>query len=44
MEKSNIDDDKSDLETEDKHFDLGEKIDESFSYQDLKIPTPSVLK
>ena len=44
MEKSDIDDDESDSETEDEHFDWGEEIDESFSHQDPKIPPPSVLK
>lgn len=44
MEKSDIDDDESDSETEDEHFDWGEEIDESFSHQDPKIRPPSVLK
>lgn len=44
MEKSDIDDDESDSEMKDKHFDWGKEIDESFSHQDLKIPPSFVLK
>ena len=44
MEKSDIDDQESDLNTEDKQFDWGEEIDESFSCQDHENPPPSILK
>lgn len=39
-----IDDKDSDLETEDKQFDWSGEIDESFSYQDLKIHLFSILQ
>lgn len=44
MEKSDIEDDELDLKTKDKYFDLGKEMDESFFYQDLKIPLLFVLK
>lgn len=44
IKKSDINNDELDLETEDEHFDQGEKIDKSFSNQDSKIPPSSILK
>lgn len=44
MEKSDIDDEESDSDTEDEQFDSGEDIDERFPRQDPQNPPPSVLK
>ena len=42
VKKSDINDEESDLEIEDKQFDWGEKTDENFSHQDPKIPPPLI--
>lgn len=44
IKKSYIDDNELDLEIKNEHFDQNKKINESFSYQDLKILPLSILK